>query len=70
MSIKPENVNTSEEHVHETDISVPDEDGWVYLSTDDLHTLPIDWDALDKDALDIVLQLIMLIELAVKERNT
>jgi len=71
MSIKPENVNTSEEHVHETDISVPDDDDdyWVYLTVEDLHTLPIDWDALNEEELDVLLKLIMVIELAVKEIN-
>ena len=71
MSIKPENVNTSEECVHKTDISVPDDDDdyWVYLTVDDLHTLPIDWDALNEEELDAMLALIISIEATIKAIN-
>jgi len=71
MSIKPENVTTSEEYVHETDISVPDDDDdyWVYLTVDDIHALPIDWHTLNEDEVDAMLALIMSIEATIKEIN-
>jgi len=66
MSIKPENVTTSEECVHETNTYVH---RWCWLSPENIADLPIDWKQLTDDEFMALSQLIMVIETMIYEKN-
>jgi hypothetical protein len=77
MSTKPENIDTSEERVHETDKSIHDDDDiqeykrpWVSLTEDEIIAVNKEegtcWEVPDKHAITIS----KAIEAKLKEKNT